>query len=154
MCIVCSLVWDMQTELSDSMGLLCPNPATDYYVTAKYLVQYFCAPSVVDTEPFASLCASACQNTCQQYSAQAILLIQGTSLTGTIDNDFCQDYCGGPIGPPGLAPVALGTCPVANSEWSKSCWYGGCGGLSGCIPVDYCPGADYGCPFGCNTVDL
>lgn len=99
------------------------SPATDYYVPAKYLVRYFCDSSVDNDEPFPALCASACQDPCQQYDVNAWLQKDGQSVVPTGSNDFCGDLC---------MSYGSGDCPVPSSQFDMFC--------SG-----QCPGADVGC---------
>jgi hypothetical protein len=128
----CMLCWlnSYFMDLNVSTLSYCNPPQLDYYVPAKYLVRYFCDPSVSTIEPFESMCTAACINPCQQYSLDTWIQTEGTAVEGTWDNDFCGDLC--------TTIATVGDCPVSQSQWSHFC-------------NGYCPGADEGCSVECGV---
>lgn len=119
-CIVC-LIDDYFSELNMVDG----SNFSNWYVPAKYLVRYFCDPSVQNVSPFTNLCTSACQNPCQQYSADAWLSTEPAADETIPGQLICQNVCTGPNG-----VITSGNCPDLDSQFDNYC-----SGL--------CPGADY-----------
>jgi hypothetical protein len=108
------IVWNETTQ-----GLNCSTP--DSYSTAKNLVEYFCNASVVDIEPFTSLCNAACSNPCQQYSSLQWLSTEPAFFEQHVQADACTSIC------PNF--VTNGNCHVPNSQFNATC-------------VGLCPGGD------------
>jgi hypothetical protein len=126
-CIVCLIDFSFYEANETAFAVGCNNGFSEYYLPAKYLVRFFCDSSVQTIPPFPSLCASACQTPCEQYSMNEWLAIQPAADEPQEDQLVCESACTGPNG-----SYTSGDCPVPGSQFNSVCT-GLCPG-----PVDIC----------------